>query len=123
MPTAIPAAPQLDLLPGVSPAYGDAIARYETLRPILQGQRILIQQSHATGLWRADKQQSVPRLTHSCSLGLRGSGRRFCTPLCASPAWAAWGSTTRQGVKRALQGGHDRRDNSHSVSSRLPSTV
>ena len=50
MPTAPPASPQLDLLPSLSPAYGDALARYETLRPVLQGQRTLIQQSQATGL-------------------------------------------------------------------------
>ena len=57
MPTAPPASPQLDLLPSLSPAYWHALARYETLRPILQGQRTLIQQSQATGipskrLWR-----------------------------------------------------------------------
>ena len=50
MPTAPPSSPQLDLLSDVSPAYGNALARYETLRPILQGQHTLIQQSQATGL-------------------------------------------------------------------------
>ena len=42
--------PQLHLFPGDSPAYLDALARYEVLRPILQGQRNLLQQSHITGL-------------------------------------------------------------------------
>jgi len=50
MPTAPPSSPQLDLLADLSPASGDALARYETLRPILQGQRTLLEQSHATGL-------------------------------------------------------------------------
>jgi hypothetical protein len=50
MPTAPPSSPQLDLLPGLSPASGGALARYEALRPILQGQRTLKQQSQATGL-------------------------------------------------------------------------
>jgi hypothetical protein len=50
MSTAAPPASQLDLFPGDGPAYRDALARYETLRPILQGQRTLLQQSHATGL-------------------------------------------------------------------------
>lgn len=50
MPTAPPFSPQLDLLPNLSPASGDVLARYEALRPILQGQRPLKQQSQATGL-------------------------------------------------------------------------
>lgn len=50
MPTPPPGSPQLALLPSDSPAYRDALARYETLRPILQGHRTLVQQSHATGL-------------------------------------------------------------------------
>ena len=57
MPTVPPCSPQLDLLPGDASVYRDAIARYELLRPILQGQRTLLQQSQATGvpykrLWR-----------------------------------------------------------------------
>jgi hypothetical protein len=46
MPTPPPGSPHLDLLPSDSPASQDALARYETLRPILQGHRTLIQQSH-----------------------------------------------------------------------------
>jgi len=70
MPTVPPSSPQLDLLPGLSPASGDALARYEALRPILQGQRTLKQQSQATGctcshdtghIWEA----SSPHRLHS----------------------------------------------------------
>lgn len=50
MPTTALSSPQLHLFPGDSPAYLDALARYETLRSILQGQRTLMQQSHITGL-------------------------------------------------------------------------
>jgi hypothetical protein len=50
MPTTALASPQLHLFPGDSPAYQDALARYEILRPVLQGQRTLRQQSHLTGL-------------------------------------------------------------------------
>ena len=57
MPTVPLCSPQLDLLPGDAPVYRDALARYELLRPILQGRRTLLQQSQATGvpykrLWR-----------------------------------------------------------------------
>ena len=57
MPTVPPCSPQLDLLPGDAPVYRDTLARYELLRPILQGRRTLLQQSQATGvpykrLWR-----------------------------------------------------------------------
>ena len=50
MPKTALFSPQLHLFPGDSPTYLDALARYETLRPILQGQRTLLQQSHLTGL-------------------------------------------------------------------------
>ena len=50
MPTTALSSPQLHLFPGDSPAYLDALARYERLRLILQGQRTLMQQSHITGL-------------------------------------------------------------------------
>jgi transposase InsO family protein len=50
MPTTAFSSPQLHLFPGDSPAYQDALARYETLRPVIQGQRTLRQQSHLTGL-------------------------------------------------------------------------
>ena len=50
MPTTALSSPQLHLFPSDSPAYRDALVRYETLRPVLQGQRTLRQQSHLTGL-------------------------------------------------------------------------
>jgi transposase InsO family protein len=50
MPTTAFSSPQLHLFPSDSPAYRDALVRYETLRPVLQGQRTLRQQSHLTGL-------------------------------------------------------------------------
>lgn len=57
MPKTALSSPQLHLVPGDSPADLDAVARDETLRPVLQGQRTLRQQSHITGrpykrLWR-----------------------------------------------------------------------
>src|SRR5262252_6927392 len=50
MPTATTPSPQLDLFLRDTLAYQKALARYETLRPILQGQCTLAEQSHATGI-------------------------------------------------------------------------
>jgi transposase IS481 family protein len=50
MPTTALFSPQLHLFSGDSPTALDALARYETVRPILQGQGTLLQQSHLTGL-------------------------------------------------------------------------
>ena len=50
MPTAVTPSSQLDLFLRDTLAYQKALARYERLRPILQGQRTLAQQSHATGI-------------------------------------------------------------------------
>ena len=46
--------PQLHLFASHSPAYQEALARYEAIRPVLKGERTLMQQSRATGLsyWR-----------------------------------------------------------------------
>ena len=57
MPTGAPPSLQLDLFLRDTAAYQQALARYDRLRPILQGQSTLTQQSHATGipynqLWR-----------------------------------------------------------------------
>jgi hypothetical protein len=57
MPTGAPPSLQLDLFLRDTTAYQQALARYERLRPILQGQATLTQQSQATGipynqLWR-----------------------------------------------------------------------
>jgi transposase InsO family protein len=50
MPTAAAPSPQLDFFLRDTLAYQKALARYETLRPILQGQRTLTEQSRATGI-------------------------------------------------------------------------
>jgi hypothetical protein len=57
MPTGAPHSLQLDLFLRDTTAYQQALARYDRLRPILQGQATLTQQSQATGipynqLWR-----------------------------------------------------------------------
>ena len=57
MPTVAPPSPQLDLCMRDTAASQEALARYEVLRPILQGTRTLTQHSQATGipyglLWR-----------------------------------------------------------------------
>jgi hypothetical protein len=55
---AMPQAParvlQLDLFLSDAPAYRDALARYETIRPVLRQERTLTQHSRMTGLsyWR-----------------------------------------------------------------------
>jgi len=71
MPTAPPFSPQLDLLPGLSPASGDVLARYEALRPILQGQRTLKQQSQATGLPYKRLWRDLQRFRRDGLAGLR----------------------------------------------------
>jgi len=50
MSTATTPSPQLDLFLRDTLAYQKALARYDLLRPILQGQSTLTQQSHATGI-------------------------------------------------------------------------
>jgi transposase InsO family protein len=50
MPTAAAPSPQLDFFLRDTLAYQKALARYETLRHILQGQRTLTEQSRATGI-------------------------------------------------------------------------
>ena len=57
MPTTAAPSPQLDLFVHDTPSYHTALARYDRLRPILQGPYTLTQQSQATGipyhqLWR-----------------------------------------------------------------------
>jgi transposase InsO family protein len=57
MPTGAPPSLQLDLFLRDTTAYQQALARYDRLRPVLQGQSTLTQQSQATGipynqLWR-----------------------------------------------------------------------
>jgi transposase InsO family protein len=50
MPTTATPSPQLDLFLRDTLAYQQALARYERLRPILQGQRTLAEQSRATSI-------------------------------------------------------------------------
>jgi len=50
MPTVATPSSQLDLFVRDTPAYRTALARYDVLRPILQGQCTLAQQSQATGI-------------------------------------------------------------------------
>ena len=87
MPTPPPVSPQLDLLPSDSPAYRDALARYETLRPILQGHRTLVQQSHATGLPYKRLWRELQRFRRDGLAGLLDQRtlphRRGKTPLAA----------------------------------------
>ena len=50
MPIVAPPSLQLDLFLRDTAAYQQALARYDRLRPILQGQATLTQQSRATGI-------------------------------------------------------------------------
>ena len=70
MPQEPTGSPQLDLFVSVSPAYQDALARYEQIRPILKGERTLPHHSKATGInyWRLWR--DLRRFTHSGVLGL-----------------------------------------------------
>ena len=66
MPIVAPPSLQLDLFLRDTAAYQQALARYDRLRPILQGQATLTQQSRATGipynqLWRCAGYLSEPR--------------------------------------------------------------
>jgi hypothetical protein len=70
MPEDQASALQLHLVASDSPAYQDALARYEEIRPILKQERTLAQHSRETGLnywrlWRA-----LRRFTHDGLLGL-----------------------------------------------------
>ena len=50
MSTGAPPSLQLDLFLRDTAGYQRALARYDRLRPILQGQATLTQQSHMTGI-------------------------------------------------------------------------
>ena len=70
MPTTAFSSPQLHLFPGDSPTSPDALARYETLRPVLQGQRTLLQQSRITGLPYKRLWRDLQRFRHDGLYGL-----------------------------------------------------
>src|SRR5262245_364196 len=70
MPAAQISALQLPLFATDSPAYQEALARYEEIRPILTQERTLTQHSRETGLnyWRLWR--DLRRFTRSGLLGL-----------------------------------------------------
>jgi transposase InsO family protein len=70
MPTVATPSPQLDLFVRDTPAYRKALARYDVLRPILQGQCTLAQQSHATGIPYHRLWQDLRRFQHAGIVGL-----------------------------------------------------
>jgi transposase InsO family protein len=70
MPTVATPSPQLDLFVRDTPAYRKALARYNVLRPILQGQYTLAQQSHATGIPYHRLWQDLRRFQHAGIVGL-----------------------------------------------------
>jgi Integrase core domain/Homeodomain-like domain len=70
MPTVATPSPQLDLFVRDTPAYQKALARYDVLRPILQGQCTLAQQSHATGIPYHRLWQDLRRFQHAGIVGL-----------------------------------------------------
>src|SRR5215471_3687571 len=88
MPTEATPSLQLNLFLRDTAAYQQALARYDRLRPILQGQATLTQQSHATGipynqLWRDLRrfqraglvglldQRTLPHMRSTSSLDVR----------------------------------------------------
>ena len=70
MPTAPPLSLQLDLFLRDTPAYREAVMRYEALRPVLQGQHTLTQHSHATGIPYGRLGRDLRRFQRDGLLGL-----------------------------------------------------
>ena len=70
MPTVATPSPQLDLFVRETPAYQKALARYDVLRPILQGQSTLAQQSRVTGIPYHRLWQDLRRFQHAGIVGL-----------------------------------------------------
>jgi transposase InsO family protein len=70
MPTVATPSPQLDLFIRDTPAYQKALARYDVLRPILQGLYTLAQQSRATGVPYHRLWQDLRRFQHAGIVGL-----------------------------------------------------
>jgi hypothetical protein len=70
MPTVATPSPHLDLFLRDTLAYQNAFARYERLRPILQGQRTLTEQSRATGVPYPQRWQDWRRLQRAGLVGL-----------------------------------------------------
>jgi len=70
MPTTATPSPQLDLFVHDTPTYRTALARYEALRPILQGQCTLTQQSQATGIPYHQLRRDLQRFQRAGLVGL-----------------------------------------------------
>src|SRR5215510_3941456 len=70
MPTGTPPSLQLDLFLWDTAAYQQALARYDSLRPVLQGQSTLTQQSHATGIPSNRLWRDLQRLQRAGLVGL-----------------------------------------------------
>src|ERR671926_171246 len=72
MPIVAPPSLQLDLFLRDTTAYQQALARYDRLRPILQGQATLTQQSRATGIPYNQLWRDLQRLRRGGLVGLLG---------------------------------------------------
>src|SRR6516165_446248 len=70
MPTEATPSLQLDFFLRDTTAYQQALARYDRLRPILQGQATLTQQSQATGISSNQLWRDLQRLQHAGLVGL-----------------------------------------------------
>jgi leucine-zipper of insertion element IS481 len=70
MPTGATPSPQLDLFIRDTPAYQKALARYDVLRPILQGLYTPAQHSRATGISYHRLWQDLRRVRHAGIIGL-----------------------------------------------------
>src|SRR5215468_1943419 len=70
MPIVAPPSLQLDLFLRDTAAYQQALARYDRLRPMLQGQSTLTQQSHATGIPYNQLWRDLQRLQRAGLVGL-----------------------------------------------------
>src|SRR5262249_10995915 len=102
MPTGAPPSLQLDLFLRDTTAYQQALARYDRLRPILQGQATLTQQSHPTGipynqLWRDLRRFQRAGAHRRAVRGLREAWSESllalpspCPPSARGPARLPW---------------------------------
>ena len=70
MPTTATPSPQLDLFVHDTPSYHTALARYDRLRPLLQGQYTLTQPSQATGIPYHQRWRDLQRFQRAGLVGL-----------------------------------------------------
>src|SRR5262249_2302369 len=99
MPTATAPSPQLDLFLRDTLAYQKALARYEPLRPILQGQCTLTEQSRATGIPYHQLWQDWRRFQRAGIVGLLDH-RTLPHPRGKSPVEARVPSHVQQQIVR-----------------------